>query len=86
MTQIVRLNDTSDHNGKMVKATGHFKVNGVTACIDGDYHECPIEGHGRTQVKSENTLKSNGKSVIRVGDRAGCGAIINKGSPDTFTN
>jgi len=86
MSKIVRLNDTSDHGGKMVQATGNFKVNNIDVCVDGDIHECPIEGHGRTAVSSSKTLRSNNKSVIRTGDRAGCGAVINVGSPNVNTN
>ena len=86
MSEIVRLGDSSDHGGKMVSATGLFTVNGIVVCVDGDSHRCPIIGHGTTSVSSKNTLKSNSKSVIRVGDTAGCGATINQGSPDTTTN
>ena len=86
MSKVVRLNDTSDHGGKMVQASGKFKANGIMVCVHGDVHECPIEGHGRTSVSSSNSLKSNGKPVIRTGDRAGCGATINSGSPNVNTN
>jgi uncharacterized Zn-binding protein involved in type VI secretion len=83
MTEIVRLNDSSDHGGFMTSASGHFKVNGIMVCVNIDQHTCPIPGHGTTSVTSSSTLKSNGKSVIHVGDKAGCGATIISGSPNT---
>ncbi len=86
MTAIVRLGDPSSHGGSMITATGLFKVNGKVVCVHGDLHSCPIPYHGVTAVSSSNPLKSNGKSVIRVGDTAGCGAVISAGSPDTVTN
>lgn len=85
MTQVVRLGDTSDHGGQMVTASGRFTVNGKQVCVDGDMHQCPIRGHGTTPVSSSSMTKSGGKSVVRVGDKAGCGAVINKGSDDTGT-
>jgi uncharacterized Zn-binding protein involved in type VI secretion len=70
----------------MVTATGLFKVNGKIVCVQGDMHRCPIKDHNTTAVNSGNSLTSNGKPVIRVGDSAECGAVINSGSPDTTTN
>lgn len=79
MSKIVRLGDPSDHGGSMISATGKFKINGKTVCVNGDLHSCPIKDHGVTPVTSTKTLKSNGKSVIKVGSVAGCGAVISAG-------
>ena len=86
MPQIVRLEDTSDHGGKMVSASATFTVNGKIACVNGDSHDCPRTGHGTTGVTSSSTVTSNGRSIIRTGDRAGCGAILTTGSPNTTTD
>lgn len=79
MSKIVRLGDPSDHGGTMVSATGKFKVNGKIVCVSGDMHSCPIKDHGTTPVSSSKTLTSGGKSVIKVGSVAGCGAVISDG-------
>lgn len=86
MKPIIRLGDSSSHGGSMISANAKFTVNGKIACVNGDSHSCPIPFHGVTSVSSNNTLKSGSKSVIRVGDSAGCGAVLNSGSPNTTTN
>ena len=84
MTAIVRLNDPSDHGGKMVSASGTFTTDKIKTCLDQDQHSCPIPGHGTTPVTAAGyTLTCNGTKVLHVGDKAGCGATINKGSADT---
>ena len=85
MAKIVRIDDTSDHGGKMISASGRFTVNGKPVCVDGDIHECPIRGHGNTPVSSSSKTTTGGKSVVRVGDKAGCGATLVTGSGDTET-
>lgn len=83
MKQIVRLGDPSDHGGKMITATARFKCNSIVVCVDGDIHTCPV--HGQTSVTGTGSFKSNEKRIIKVGDQAGCGAVITQGSPNTFT-
>ena len=84
---IVRLGDPSDHGGTMITAGGSFRVDGITVCVDQDMHQCPIKGHGVTPVTSTTAItKTNGKGILRVGDRAGCGAVIIKGSDKTRSN
>lgn len=80
MPQIVRLNDTSDHGGKMITATGDFTVDGIDGCVTGDIHQCPIQNHGNTPVTSTSESVANGKAIVRTGDQAGCGATIITGS------
>lgn len=81
MAKIVRLNDPSDHGGKMISATGGYTVDGVNGCVHGDMHDCPIRGHGITPVSSSSSATGAGKPIIRTGDKAGCGAsLIGNGS------
>ena len=85
--KVVRLGDSSSHGGRMITATGKFKINGKVVCVDGDLHQCPIIGHGVTPVSSTSgNTKSGGKYIIRIGDSAGCGAIITSGSANTETD
>lgn len=86
MAEIVSLGDTSRHGGSMTTATGRFLVNGRQVCINGNIHSCPIIGHGETAVTSSGSLKSNGQPVIFTGCVAGCGAVIDVGSPNTKTD
>ena len=81
MGNAVRLGDSSDHGGKMISAGSTVVVNGVPMCVDQDMHSCPIPYHGITPVTASSSVKStDGKRVIKVGDVAGCGAIITQGS------
>jgi uncharacterized Zn-binding protein involved in type VI secretion len=80
MKKLVCLNDVSDHGGKMITASGNFTANDVEGCIQGDMHQCPIKGHGTTPVTSTSSNQAEGKGFIRVGDKAGCGAILTTGS------
>lgn len=79
---VVRQGDTSSHGGYMVTAGGKPLVNGLRLCVNGDMHVCPLRGHGTTSVTASSTkFSSNGKKVLRVGDVAGCGAVMVTGSP-----
>lgn len=82
MPSIIRLGDPSDHGGSMVSATGKSTTNGIKTCVSGDMHSCPQYGHGTTSVVSSTHVTDSGKGIIKVGDRAGCGAILTNGSPN----
>lgn len=86
MAKIVRLGDTSNHGGFMITAGSTVEVNGILMCIDQDMHSCPIPTHGITPVTGTGGFKSNGKRVIKTGDRAKCGAVIVVGSQDSNTD
>jgi uncharacterized Zn-binding protein involved in type VI secretion len=83
MSEIVRLGDQSDHGGVMITATGTFVVDGKATCISGNIHKCPIPGHGDTPVTATRTFRNKTIPVICVGDKAGCGATLIRGSSDT---
>lgn len=61
-------------------------ANGAPVCVSGDTHACPIQGHGQTTVTSSSTTTSASKSVLRVGDVAGCGAVITNGSTNVIVD
>ena len=80
---VARLGDTSNHGGTITTASSkNLNVNGKAVAVNGDLHSCPISGHGMTPITSTATTKSNGQSVVTVGCVAGCGAVINSGSPN----
>ena len=78
MSAVARLGDTSNHGGTITTASSTVKVNGIGAAMHGDMHSCPISGHGVTPL----TKISTKTKLITVGATAGCGAVINVGSPD----
>lgn len=84
MPAVARLNDTSDHGGTIITASGDTRANGIGIARTGDQHSCPLHGHGVTSLSSTSRVLVNGRSVIRVGDHAGCGATIVVGSPNVF--
>jgi uncharacterized Zn-binding protein involved in type VI secretion len=79
---VARLGDPSNHNGQIISASTNVFADGKGVARQGDQHSCPIEGHGVTNLTSIVTKDFvNGKLVITVGARAGCGAVISAGSP-----
>jgi uncharacterized Zn-binding protein involved in type VI secretion len=82
---VCRLGDASDHGGVMVSASSAVFTDGIAACRDQDLHSCPIAGHGVTPVTGTGVSQLDGdRPRIRVGDVAGCGAVMVTGSPSTF--
>lgn len=82
MGNTIRLGDPSDHGGVMITAGSTVLVNGILMCVDQDMHSCPIKDHGVTPVTATSSVKSNdGKRVVKIGDTAGCGAVLISGSP-----
>lgn len=80
---VARLGDSSSHGGQIITATGGATADGIQVAVEGDEHQCPISGHGTTQLTSiVSDVDASGKRIITVGATAGCGAVINSGSPD----
>lgn len=87
--RVARLNDTSNHGGIIISASGNVKANGVGVARVGDLHSCPISGHGTTSlshVTATGAWNVNGRQAINEGDIAACGAVINTGSPNVFAS
>lgn len=85
MSKVARLGDPSSHGGTIsaVSSVNVF-VDGIAIALDGDSHSCPIPGHGTTSISAITSLThGNSKLILTVGAIAGCGAVINDGSPDT---
>ena len=71
------LGDNSSHGGHVTTVSSFSTIGGVKITLDQDLHTCPIEGHGITPITATSAiLKESGKKVVRAGDMAGCGAII----------
>lgn len=79
--QVARLGDTSSHGGTIVSASDDTFANGRGIARAGDLHDCPINGHGTTEISAITTKTYvNGRLVVTVGAIAGCGAVISTGS------
>jgi len=87
MSEVARLGDSSNHGGSIISTNQDdtVTVNSIPVAVDGALHSCPIIGHGVTAI-TPIAVKTyiNEKLIITIGAQAGCGAIINSGSPDVF--
>lgn len=84
MEKLARLNDRGEHNGKIITASSNYTCRGAKVALDGDIYECAT--HGRQRLIGSSHFTENGKSVIRVGDKAACGAKILEGAEGTSFN
>ena len=82
MTQLARLGDSSDHGGTIITASANYTAEGITGALVGDLHSCPA--HGVTPLTSESIVICLGRQIVRIGDRAACGAAIITG--DVYTD
>ena len=81
MALIARLGDSSSHGGTIITCAAVTKTEGVLTARVGDFHSCPIPGHGITPiVNGSGNFKTEGKVTAVAGSIAGCGAIITPGS------
>jgi uncharacterized Zn-binding protein involved in type VI secretion len=80
---LVRTGDPSDHGGYMVSSSSWINCGGKLLCLHQDLHFCPQEGHGTTPVSSTSRVLARGRPVLRVGDKALCGATIIAGDGNT---
>lgn len=81
---IARLGDTSTHGGTIISAGSQYRCDGILVARVGDFHSCPIPGHGITAITTgSNKVRSEGQLVAAIGSLTGCGAVINTGSPTT---
>lgn len=76
MTNIIRLNDSTSHGGKVEQvAATNFTVGGVAVARLGDKTSCPIHGSG-TIVEGDPRHTIGGIPVAYEGHKTSCGAIL----------
>jgi len=80
---VARLGDRSSHGGVIINGSTTVFADGIGATRQGHMHSCPIQGHGITALSSSSRTSVDGLPRVRVGDVAGCGAVIIQGSPHT---
>lgn len=73
---VIRLNDKTDHGGKVISASSKTKVMDKAAAIADDMTFCPA-CKGNFSIKPDGAgAKHNGKSYAYDGDITGCGAHL----------
>jgi uncharacterized Zn-binding protein involved in type VI secretion len=82
---VARIGDKSDHGGRIITSCQKEKVEGKLVARVTDLHDCPIEGHGVTPIRTGSPNKVvEGKHCARTTSVTGCGASIIGGSTETF--
>lgn len=75
MPLIIRLDDTSDHGGKVITSAQKTLAEGKKIARKDDILDCPAHGENKIVEASENFLVE-GKGVARHGDKTECGASL----------
>jgi uncharacterized Zn-binding protein involved in type VI secretion len=76
MPNIIRLNDSTSHGGKVTQVgASHFTVGGIAVACVGDKCICPIHGEGEI-VEGNCRHTVGGVSVAYDGHRTSCGATL----------
>lgn len=82
---ICRLGDSSNHGGVIISASSDMLVDGIPVARLGDWHSCPIPGHGITPIISASvTVDNDNMGLARIGSTTGCGAVLTTGSPTSI--
>jgi uncharacterized Zn-binding protein involved in type VI secretion len=82
---VARIGDKSDHGGRIISSCQKTKAEGPLVARVTDRHDCPIEGHGVTQIITGSpNYTVEGQQCARTSSKTGCGASIIGGSMKTF--
>lgn len=73
---VIRVNDTTDHGGKVTSASSGTIVMGRPAALDGDMTFCP-QCKGNFPIKPDGAgAKHQGRSYAYNDDKTACGAKL----------
>jgi uncharacterized Zn-binding protein involved in type VI secretion len=73
---VIRVDDTTDHGGKVISASSGTVVMGKQAVIAGDMTSCP-KCNGKFAIKPDGSgARHEGKSYAYHGDETECGARL----------
>jgi uncharacterized Zn-binding protein involved in type VI secretion len=73
---VIRINDQTDHGGKVTSASSGTVVMGLAAALEGDMTFCP-QCKGTFAIKTDRAgTKHDGKHYAYHGDAAECGARL----------
>ena len=85
-TGIVLIGSSSSHGGVVITGCRKTHCCGTLVSRIGDYHQCPIQGHGTTRIIGpiiERRPIIEGQYAAKIGDITECGAIITTGCEKT---
>jgi uncharacterized Zn-binding protein involved in type VI secretion len=73
---VIRLNDKTDHGGKVISATSGTTVMGIAAALQDDMTHCP-KCKGNFAIKPDGAgARHEGKPYAYDGDVTECGARL----------
>lgn len=73
---VIRLDDKTDHGGKVISATSGTTVMGKSAALEGDMTLCP-QCKGQFPIKPDGAgARHEGKPYAYDGDVTACGAKL----------
>ncbi|MFJ7886411.1 PAAR domain-containing protein [Pseudomonas sp. NPDC096917] len=76
MKSIVRLDDTTDHDGVVIKSIPHTNLNGKPMAGKGNLVKCPLCKGAFPIVEGSSTYSVNGIPVALDGMKTACGASL----------
>ncbi|MCP9269518.1 PAAR domain-containing protein [Xenorhabdus sp. XENO-1] len=81
---VIRLNDTTDHGGKVITAIDSYVYQGVPIAGKGDLVSCPKCKGVFPIVEGSNDLQYKGKPIALEGMNTACGAQLIASQTDLF--
>ncbi|MDE1480506.1 PAAR domain-containing protein [Xenorhabdus bovienii] len=73
---VIRLNDTTDHGGKVITAIDGYVYQGIPIAGKGDLVTCPKCEDTFPIVEGSDSLKYQGKQIALEGMSTACGAKL----------
>jgi uncharacterized Zn-binding protein involved in type VI secretion len=75
MPMVIRLGDTSSHDGAVISSATKTKAEGIFIARVGDAFDCPVHGVNAIASGSDKNL-CEGAKIARDGDVTECGAVL----------
>lgn len=77
MRCVIRLDDSTDHGGKVITASSTTIIRGKPVARIGDKVNCPQKDHGITTIiEGEPSFKDQGKPIALDGHKCACGCKL----------
>ncbi|MBD1225958.1 PAAR domain-containing protein [Xenorhabdus griffiniae] len=73
---VIRLNDATDHGGKVITAIDNYVYQGVPITAKGDLVTCPKCKGSFPIVEGSDDLKHQGRPIALEGMHTACGAKL----------
>jgi uncharacterized Zn-binding protein involved in type VI secretion len=78
MINFIRLDDDTDHGGKVITASSTMRFDGRLVARKGDEVSCPKHPSVKPNLieEGDGTLTDNGAPIARHGHRSACGCRL----------